>query len=75
MQFIGKLMRQVDPGPLQEAVANFKLGGAQDALALHQAESRREELLADDPVRNRWMTAHPDTEAQPLPALIRQARI
>ena len=75
LQFIGKLMRQVDPGPLQEAVANFKLGGAQDALALHQAERWREELLADDTALTRWMAEHPDTEAQPLRALIRQARI
>jgi len=75
MQFIGKLMRQVDPEPLQEAVANFKLGGAQDALALHQAEQWREALLADDQALTRWMTEHPDTDAQPLRALIRQARL
>ena len=75
LQFIGKLMRQVDPEPLQEAVANFKLGGAQDALALHQAEQWREALLADDEALTRWMTEHPDTDAQPLRALIRQARL
>jgi ribosome-associated protein len=75
LQFIGKLMRQVDPEPLQEAVANFKLGGAQDALALHQAEQWRESLLADDQALTRWMAEHPDTDAQPLRALIRQARL
>ena len=75
MQFIGKLMRQVDPAPLQEAVANFKLGGAQDALALHQAEQWREELLADDAVATRWMAEHPGTDAQQLRTLIRQARL
>jgi ribosome-associated protein len=75
MQFIGKLMRQVDPEPLQEAVANFKLGGAQDALALHQAEQWREQLLADDTAVTRWMAEHPGTDAQPLRALIRQARL
>ena len=75
MQFIGKLMRQVDPGPLQEAVDQFKLGGAQDALALHQAERWREELLADDGAATRWMTEHPGTDAQQLRALIRQARL
>ena len=75
LQFIGKLMRQVDPEPLQEAVANFKLGGAQDALALHQAEQWRESLLADDQAFTRWMAEHPDTDAQPLRALIRQARL
>lgn len=75
MQFIGKLMRQVDPGPLQEAVDNFKLGGALDALALHQAEQWREELLADDNAVTRWVAEHPGTEVQPLRALIRHARL
>jgi ribosome-associated protein len=75
LQFIGKLMRQVDPGPLQEAVANFKLGGAQDALALHQAERWREELLADDGAVTRWMAERPATDAQQLRAMIRQARL
>ncbi|MEI8264360.1 MAG: ribosome biogenesis factor YjgA [Betaproteobacteria bacterium] len=75
VQFIGKLMRQVDPAPLQEAVAQFKLGGAQDALALHQAERWREEMLADDGAVTRWMADQPGTDAQQLRALIRHARL
>jgi len=75
VQFIGKLMRQVDPAPLQEAVAQFKLGGAQDALALHQAERWREELLADDGAVTRWMAEQPGTDTQQLRALIRHARL
>ena len=75
MQFIGKLMRQVDPEPLQEAVAQFKLGGAQDALALHLAEQWREELLADDGALTRWIAERPGIDPQPLRALIRQARL
>lgn len=45
LQFIGKLMRQVDPEPLQEAVANFKLGGAQDALALLRLVQDRKSVV------------------------------
>ena len=75
VQFIGKLMRQVDPAPLQEAVAQFKLGGAQDALALHQAERWREELLADDGAVTRWMAEQPGTDTQQLRTLIRHARL
>lgn len=74
-QFIGKLMRQVDPEPLQEAVARYKLGSAQDALALHQAEQWRQELLADDAAVTRWMAERPATDAQQLRAMIRQARL
>ena len=74
LQFIGKLMRQVDPAPLREAVDDFRLGGARDALALHQAERWREELLADDDALTRWLAEHPDTDAQQLRSLVRAAR-
>jgi ribosome-associated protein len=74
MQYIGKVMRNVDPEPLREAVAAFKLGGARDALALHQAERWRADLLADDEALTRWVQAHPDADVQHLRALIRAAR-
>jgi len=74
LQFIGKLMRQVDAAPIQAAVDAFRLGGAQETLALHEAERWREELLADDDAITRWLTQHPDTDAQRLRALLRSAR-
>lgn len=74
IQYIGKLMRQVDPEPIREAVAAFKLGSATDTLALHEAERWREELMASDDAVTRWMQAHPDTEAQQLRSLVRAAR-
>ena len=73
-QHIGKLMRQTELAPLQEAVAQTQLGRAQDALALHRAEHWRVELVADDDALTRWLAEHPDTEAQPLRTLIRNAR-
>lgn len=74
LQFVGKLMRQIDPEPVREAVAAFKLGHAKDALTLHEAERWRAELLASDDALTRWMAAHPDSDAQQLRALIRSAR-
>jgi ribosome-associated protein len=74
MQYIGKLMRQIDPEPVREAVAEMKLGRAVDSLALHQAEQWRTELLADDEALTRWMADHPDSDAQQLRSLIRTAR-
>ena len=74
MQYIGKLMRQIDPEPVREAVAEMKLGRAVDSLALHQAEQWRTELLADDDALTRWMADHPDSDAQQLRSLIRTAR-
>jgi ribosome-associated protein len=74
MQYIGKLMRQIDPEPVREAVAEMKLGRALDSLALHQAEQWRTELLADDEALTRWMAEHPDSDAQQMRSLIRTAR-
>ena len=74
LQYLGKLMRQIDPEPIREAVAAFKLGSASDTLALHEAERWREELMASDDAVTRWMQAHPDTEAQQLRSLVRAAR-
>lgn len=74
LQYLGKLMRQVDPEPIREAVAAFKLGSASESLALHEAERWREELMASDDAVTRWMQAHPDTDAQQLRSLVRAAR-
>lgn len=74
LQFIGKLMRQADEGPIREAIAAYKLGSAQETLALHEAERWREELLADDGAATRWLNRFPDTDAQQLRSLLRAAR-
>lgn len=74
LQYVGKLMRHVDPEPVREAVAAFKLGHAKDALTLHEAERWRAELMASDDALTRWVAAHPDSDAQQLRALIRSAR-
>jgi ribosome-associated protein len=74
MQLIGKLMRQTDEAPIREAVAAFKLGSAQETLALHEAERWREELLASDDAATRWLNRFPETDAQQLRSLLRSAR-
>lgn len=74
LQYIGKLMRQIDPGPIQEAVAAARLGTARDALALHASERWRDRLIADDDALTAWMQAHPDADLQQLRSLIRAAR-
>lgn len=74
MQYIGRLMRGADPAPLEEAVAAQRLGGAREALALHEAERWRAELLADDAALTRWVAEHPQEDVQHLRALVRSAR-
>jgi ribosome-associated protein len=74
MQYIGRLMRNTDPEPIRQAVAEQKLGSARASLALHEAEAWRVELVAQDSALDRWLQAYPDTEVQPLRQLIRNAR-
>lgn len=74
MQYVGKLMRRADPEPLREAVAAMQLGRAKDALALHEAERWRTELIASDDALTRWTGEHPDCDLQQMRSLIRAAR-
>lgn len=74
LQFVGKLLRRVDPAPLVEAVARFQNGRSADAERLHAVERWRDALLADDEAVTRWVEAHPDTDVQQLRHLIRAAR-
>ena len=74
LQYVGKLMREVDDAPLREAVAESKLGSARDTLLLHQAEAWRDALVADDDALTRWLHEHADSDAQRLRSLVRAAR-
>ncbi|MBN8507401.1 MAG: DUF615 domain-containing protein [Burkholderiales bacterium] len=74
LQYVGKLMREVDPEPLREAVAGSRLGSARETLRLHEAERWRDALLADDAALADWLQAQPGNDAQRLRSLLRAAR-
>jgi ribosome-associated protein len=77
MQFIGKLMRQIEPEVLEtvrSALTEQHSGSAQENLALHLSETWRDRLIADEDAFGEWISQCPGTDAQQLRALIRQAR-
>lgn len=77
MQFVGKLMRKLEPQVLEaarRALETQRTGSASDKLALHLAEQWRDRLIADDGALPQWMEEQPGTDTQQLRALIRQAR-
>jgi ribosome-associated protein len=77
MQYVGKLMRNLEPETLQtvrDALQEQHSGSAQQTLALHAAEKWRDDLIAGDDALQSWLQAHPDTDVQQLRALVRQAR-
>lgn len=77
MQFIGKLMRKIEPEVLETvrtALTEQTSGSAQDNLVLHMAEIWRDRLISEEDAFGDWIVQCPDTDAQQLRALIRQAR-
>jgi ribosome-associated protein len=77
MQFVGKLMRLLEPEALQaarDALDEQNKGSARETQTLHLAEQWRAELVADEDALSRWMAQFPGTDSQQLRALIRQAR-
>ncbi len=77
MQFVGKLMRGLDAATLEavrEALEAQHAGSARETLALHEAERWREALIARDEAVGEWLTQFPQTDAQQLRSLVRQAR-
>lgn len=77
MQFIGKLMRKLEPSKWDEiraALEEQHMPSAKETLVLHQAEQWRDRLIADDDAVGQWITLSPGTDSQNLRALVRQAR-
>ncbi|MFT6590675.1 MAG: ribosome-associated protein [Rhodoferax sp.] len=77
MQFIGKQMRLIDPAVLETvrvAVSDQFSGSAHENLVLHLAENWRDRLMAQDEAFGEWIVKCPETDAQQMRALIRQAR-
>ncbi len=77
MQYIGKLMRLADADLLQSvrtALTEQSSGSAEENLTLHEAENWRQRLLESEEAFGEWFSHHPETDAQQLRALVRQAR-
>ncbi len=74
LQYIGRLMREVDPEPIRLRLEAWHGQGREHTARLHAVERWRDELLADDPALARFLREYPETNSQKLRALIRQAR-
>jgi ribosome-associated protein len=74
LQYIGKLMRAVDPAPIR-ARLDALTGSSSQANARHKRlETLRARLLADDEALTEFAAAHPSADLQTLRALIRNSR-
>ena len=74
IQYIGRLMRGVDPEPIREQLAAWQGRSRASAARLHALERWRERLLADDEALTEFARERPGADLQALRALIRNAR-
>jgi ribosome-associated protein len=73
MQYIGRLMRDVEPAPIVAKLESWS-GKSQKHIAwLHQVERWRDRLLEDETALTALLAEHPTADAQRLRALIRNA--
>lgn len=73
MQYIGRLMRGIDPEPLRAALAETRSESAQAVAKLHRLEKWREDLLADEKLLYEIARNYPAANLQQLRALRRAA--
>ena len=74
MQYIGTLMRKIDPEPIQDAIRNIEDGDYKKALAFKETERWRDELIAGNKdLMEEILEQCPDAERQQLTQLVRNA--
>jgi ribosome-associated protein len=74
MQFIGKVMRKVDPEPVRAALAQIAGQSAAARARQQRLEQWRERLIADDGALTQFAGEHAGADLQSLRTLIRNAR-
>lgn len=73
LQFIGRLMREVDAAPIIAKLEVWSGKSRQHSAWLHQVERWRDRLLEDETALTELLTEHPRADAQRLRMLIRNA--
>ena len=74
MQYIGRLMRDIDAVPIRDRLDKWLGQGREHTAQLHTLERWQEELLGGDPALARFLHEYPGTDSQKLRTLIRNAR-
>ena len=74
LQFIGKVMRGVDPEPVRAALAQIAGQSAVARVRLRRLEQWRERLIGDDGALTQFASEHAGADLQALRVLIRNAR-
>jgi ribosome-associated protein len=72
--YVGKLVREAPVTEIRAQMEAWQGTSRAETAAIHQLETLRTALLCNDSALTTLLEQHPGTDAQPLRALIRQAR-
>lgn len=74
-QFIGRLMRDVDPEPLQAVIEARRQPGREATRLFREIEGWRDRLVAEgEPAERAFAARHPETDLPALAAAVRAAQ-
>jgi len=74
LQYIGKLMRSVDPAPIREKLKIWDGISVEHTARQHRVERWRDRLIEDESALDELVREHPGIDARHLRALARKAR-
>ncbi|HSN22406.1 MAG TPA: ribosome biogenesis factor YjgA [Usitatibacter sp.] len=74
MQYVGRIMRDIDAGPIVEQLAALKAPSKRQTALFHVAERWRQELLADAAALERFAKEFPEADAQRIRTMVDEAR-
>src|SRR5258706_5459361 len=74
LQYIGRLMRDVDPEPIREKLKVWDGVSIEETARVHRIERWREKLLEDAAGGGALVGIHPGIDAQRRPAPVRNPR-
>lgn len=72
LQYIGKLMRTIDPEPIRARLDVWKASSREHSARLHRIERWRERLLAGESALAEFVESNPHADAQQLRTLVRK---
>ena len=73
MQYIGKIMRDLDAGPIAAQLEQMHAPSRAQTAVFHRAEEWRTEILADAEALARFVQEFPEADAHELRALVGKA--
>jgi len=75
IQYIGKLMRTIDPEPVQAALEDWAKGPREDNARFAALERWRDRLLAEPAALNEFVGTYPQADRRHLESLIHDANL